>query len=222
MKQYSKCNLCGVEILDDTKVCPLCHNVLEAGNYALSRYPNVREKQKKLSLTLRILLVVWISVTAISVFLNVQIYRGWWWSVLVGGILFYPLYLIYMIAKDKGYIHRMFSATIGALILVLLIDGVTGFHGWSVDYLLPGALILVDIALLVLMIVNRRRRHSYMIFQLAVVCLGIVPLILIAVGLVQHPLFSEIAFLLTVLVFLGTLIIGGQEARQELKRRFHV
>ena len=98
----------------------------------------------------------------------------------------------------------------------------TGFYGWSVDYILPGALILVDVVLIVLMIVNHRNWHSYMVFQLLTIVIGLIPVGLVEAGVVRHPLFSECAFIACVLVFLGTLILGGTQARLELQRRFHI
>ena len=43
-----------------------------------------------------------------------------------------------------------------------------------------------------------------------------------ALHIVTHPGLSELAFGISVFLFLGTLIIGDRRARLELKRRFHV
>ncbi len=184
-------------------------------------YPDVKTKRKKIHFVLRLLIFLWLAISGILLFVNGKT-EAHWWTLLVSAVLLYPIFLLYIIEKDKGYLHRIFYLVIGAELLIVLIDVATGFHRWSVNYVLPGGMILVDVVLIVLMIVNRRNWQSYMIFQLLTIVIGAVPLLLIRLGIVTVPLFSEIAFYSAVLVFLGTLIMGGSEAHQELRRRFHV
>ena len=108
------------------------------------------------------------------------------------------------------------------MLLIILIDTFLGFSGWSVSYVLPAAIILLDLALAILMLINRRNWQSYLILQVAMVLVGIVPLVLIRIGIVTRPLVSDIAFLVTVFMFLGSMILGGRTARIEMKRRFHI
>ena len=41
-------------------------------------------------------------------------------------------------------------------------------------------------------------------------------------GWITSPVLSEIACSISILVFLGMVILGGRTARSELKRRFHI
>ena len=52
--------------------------------------------------------------------------------------------------------------------------------------------------------------------------LSMLPLVLIWMDIVTESFISWFAFAVSVLLFLGTLIIGDRRARSELKRRFHV
>ena len=47
-------------------------------------------------------------------------------------------------------------------------------------------------------------------------------ILLRALDIITHPLAIIIALDFSVLLFLGTIIIGGRRARMELKRRFHI
>ena len=100
-------------------------------------------------------------------------------------------------------------------------SAITGL-GWSVNYALPSAIILVDVGIIICMIVNRRNWQSYMMWQIFMILCSIVPVILIFTGIVTAQLFALIAFAFSLFLFLGTLIIGDRRARVELKRRFHV
>lgn len=97
-----------------------------------------------------------------------------------------------------------------------------GYHGWSVNFVLPGGLLLVDLFVLVLMFVNRRNWQSYIMLEISMIFLSAVPLILVWLGIGTETFISGFAFAVSVLLFVGTLIIGDKRARSELKRRFHV
>ena len=61
-----------------------------------------------------------------------------------------------------------------------------------------------------------------MILQILMILVALVPLVLILKGIVTHPIVSELAILSALLLFLGTLILGGRTARTELQRRFRI
>lgn len=222
------CKACKITVLDEMEYCPLCGNVVDDKKDAqrlpdhFNVYPNVLKKQRKIAGVVNLITFLWIATSIICVFINYQLDWNYKWSFIVVASMLYPLWMLRMIVKGRGYLHRIFFGVIGAILLVFFIDKMTGFHGWSVDYVLPGALILVDVVLIVLMFVNHRNWHSYMVFQLLTIVIGLIPVGLVEAGVVRHPLFSECAFIACVLVFLGTLILGGTQARLELQRRFHI
>lgn len=222
-----KCNHCGLEVVDVTDRCPLCHSILEETEEGITpqenTYPDISHKNKKIHFILRLFLFLAIVATGASVVINYSQKTDIWWCVIVGAASFYGWWMLYIISKDDaGYRARIFTGIIGAVILIVLIDAVLGFHGWSVDYVFPGAIILVDLGLILLMLINRRNWQSYMILQIAMILMGIVPLILMYTGIVTRLLVSEISFGVSIVLFLGSVILGGRTARNEMKRRFHI
>lgn len=219
----NSCRYCGVKIKDVTEHCPLCDGVLEHTEEGISTYPNVLAKNRRMNFLFRLFLFLSILVMGGCVSLNIMIRPEIWWSLIVIAALIYGLWLLYIITKDNaGYRMRILSGAAGGVIFIILTDWVLGFQGWSINYVLPAGIILVDLALLLLMLINRRNWQSYLILQIAMIVVGIIPLIFIQIHLVQHPLVSEIAFSTTVIMFLGTVILGGRTASNELKRRFHI
>ena len=75
---------------------------------------------------------------------------------------------------------------------------------------------------LVLMAVNRKNWQSYLMLQIFMVLCSIVAIILNVVHIVTDPIVSIVALNVSVILLLGTVIIGGRRARVELKRRFHI
>ena len=104
----------------------------------------------------------------------------------------------------------------------MVIDASFGFYRWSVNYVLPGTLFLINLILIILVFANRRGWSGYMIYQILMIFIGLIPFGLIKLNIVTAPVLSQIAFLSSVILFLGTLIIGGRTAVNELKRRFHL
>ena len=128
----------------------------------------------------------------------------------------------FAILGKTGYRAKITVLTLMAILIVIAIDFLVGYRGWSVNYALPSAIILVDVGIIICMIVNRRNWQSYMMWQIFMILCSIVPVILIFTGIVTAQLFALIAFAFSLFLFLGTLIIGDRRARVELKRRFHV
>ncbi len=179
-------------------------------------------KKKKIAVFFNITLFITIATFILNVFLNSILKLDMNWLYIFSASLLYVVIGLRQIATESGYIKTIFYYMIGAVALVVFIDAVTGFYGWSVNFVLPGAMLLLDLVFFVLMCANSRNWQGYMLYQIFMIVLGLIPIGLIESGIVTHPLMSEIAFLSAIIVFLGTLIIGGHNAREELKRRFHI
>lgn len=219
----SRCKQCNVEILDETERCPLCHSVLEKTVEVENMYPNVRTMTRRLALLSRIYLFVAILVEALLIYLNVLSDSEMFWSAIPGLAMLYGyLVLRYAILGKSGYKGKIIVLTLIAILMVVAIDFVVGYRGWSVNYALPSAILLVDTGILILMCINRRNWQSYMMWQIFMILCSVVPLVLYAVGIVTAPLLALLAFAFSTALFLGTLIIGDRRARTELRRRFHV
>lgn len=220
----SRCRQCNIEILDRTEVCPLCKCVIEQDEKVKNAYPNIRIRTRKLNLAVRIFLFLSIITEVLLVYLNQKYYNGIWWSIISGAGFAY----VYFMAKfavlndNAGYRAKFLTLTFFGILYVILIDCVIGYHGWSVNFVLPGGLLFIDAAIIVLMIVNRRNWQSYIMLELSMIVLSAIPLILMKFEIVTETFISGLTFAVSVLLFLGTVIIGDRRARMELKRRFHV
>lgn len=219
----SRCRQCNVEIKDETHVCPLCQCVLEVTEDVEDKYPDVRWKTRKLMLIVNIYLFCAILVSAVVIGINYGMsHRIWWSAIVVAALAYVYLVLRYAVSGQSGYKAKFIVMTAAALAFVILIDHVTGYRGWSNDYVIPATIMFIDLGIVVLMIVNKRNWQSYLLFELFMVLCGIIPLVLIWIGVIGDPIPSVVAIGSSVFLFLGTLIIGDRRARIELKRRFHV
>jgi hypothetical protein len=219
----SKCRQCNIEILDETERCPLCNSVLEGTEDLENMYPDIKVKTKRFVLFSRIYL--FIAVVTEIILINVCMLSDVQSIVyIISGLVMLFGYIVirYAIIGTSGYRAKTIVLTILAVLMLVAIDIAQGYNGWSVNYVFPAGIILVNAGILVVMAVNYKNWQSYMLQQLFMILCSIVALILCRIGIITSPILSIIAMNISVIIFLGTLIIGGRRARVELKRRFHI
>lgn len=219
----SKCRQCNIEVLDEAAHCPLCRSALEYTIELENMYPDIRVRTRKLVMFSRIYLFLVIAVEIVLI--NVSLVFDWGSIVyLISGMVFFYGYMVirYAILGKSGYIAKTVVLTALALAMLVAADFFVGYNGWSVNYVLPSGILFIDAGILVLMIINRKNWQSYMMLEIfMVICSGAV-LLLYVFGAVTSPAVSMVAFNVSLILFLGTVIIGGRRARVELKRRFHI
>ena len=220
----SRCQKCNVIILDDTDRCPLCKNVLESTDVpGVNVYPNAIGVNRRFRLLENLLLFLSIVAGCLMVAINHITDPEVAWSLVVCLILVYANAVVRMAILGKsGYMFKTLTLVILAVLMLLGIDYLTGYQGWSLDYVLPLGILLIDLTLLILTLVNRRNWQSYMMSELLTILLSIVPVVLLQMRIIHFPYMAWGSLGVSVFLFLGTLILGDQRARTELKRRFHI
>lgn len=219
----SKCRQCNIEVLDETERCPLCNTVLEPTIEVENMYPDIRVKSRKLVFFSRIYL--FLAVVIEIILLNVCLLSDVQWLVFIIcglGLLFGYIVIKYAILGTSGYIVKTVVLTVIAVIMFVAIDFSVGYNGWSVNYVLPSGILLIDAVIVFLMMINRKNWQSYLIAQIFMVICGLAAVVLSVIGIITHPTVSIVALDASVILLLGTMIIGGRRARVELKRRFHI
>jgi len=221
----AKCKNCNIEILDETDSCPLCRSILQQTEDVENMYPDVRLMMRKFTLTARIylfvalVLEVFLFVVNLITFDESQI----WWSVITGLILLYGFVVLrYAIIGKSGYKGKAILLSLIAVLSAIAIDIVTGYRGWSVDYVLPAGILFMDVVIIGCMIYNKRNWQSYMMWQILTILFSLTPIGLYIKGLEHNEYLAFLPMAASAALFLGTLIIGDRRARTELKRRFHL
>lgn len=219
----SRCRQCNIEVLDETGRCPLCDTVLDETAEMENMYPDIRVKTRKLVLFSRIylFLAVVIEIVLINICMLSDVQSLVY---IISGLVLLFGYIVvkYAILGTSGYIAKTVVLTIIAVIMFVAIDFSVGYNGWSVNYVLPSGILLIDAGILVLMVINRKNWQSYIMLQIFMVICSATAVILSVFQIITEPIVSIIALNASVILLLGTIIIGGRRARVELKRRFHI
>lgn len=219
-----KCRMCKVEILDNTDKCPLCNHVLEwDGVETEDMYPDARIVLRKNRLWENI--VLFASIVVFVLFVAVGTTDKWdiAWSFLIGlGLLYINGMMRFTFSGKSTYMFRLTFSIVFLFVLLLLADFITGWQGWGINIVYPAMVILLDLGILFRMCINRRNWYSYITALLDTAALGGLGVILYFLEVVTIPYVVFVAAGFSILVFVGTMIIGDYRARTELKRRFHI
>lgn len=220
----SKCVKCNVVIRDETERCPLCQHVLTKNDEKeADTYPDAVHATKRFRLLENLFLFVSIVAGCVVILLNQVIYPDISWGLVVILVLIYANAVMRIAVTGRtGYRFKTFGLIILAILLLLGIDYLTGYHKWSLDFVLPAGIIAADVTILVLMLVNHRNWQSYMMVQILMMLLSVIPVVLWGLGEIVFPYLVWVAVAVSVFLFLGTLILGDRKARTELKRRFYI
>lgn len=219
----AKCRKCNIEILDETSICPLCMSILEPTDEVENMYPDVRVRTRWLNLACNIYLFLALCAEAVMIYIDIRLDSPIWWSVLIGlGMLYVYLVLKYAVLGKSGYRSKIITLSILGVLLAVGADMAIGYRGWSVDYVLPSGIVIVDVVILCLMYFNRRNWQSYIMWQLFMILCSLIPAGLFIAGLEQNAYMAFLPLVLSAVIFLGTFIIGSRRARTELYRRFHI
>lgn len=220
----STCKRCQIEIADDTDVCPLCDNIItKDDSVPRSVYPDVRSRTKWMKRLVSISVYFLIVIEIVFCIINYYTYHRMSWSLVTGVCILYTiLTLVYSFNRRNSHIRKIFVQTVGTLVLMLLLDYVTGAKGWSVIYGMPCAVLLLDLVLVMLMLINFQNWQSYLLVQLFSLLVSCILLILYITNITKNPVLPWVSFGVSAIIFSFCLIVGNRKAKSELRRRFYI
>lgn len=187
-----------------------------------SMYPVIYFDINKFNTIKKIFVFILILVAAGLGFINYITYTGVVWSIIaVVGIIYFGITVTYSIMNNANLASKILVQTIGAGILLVVIDNVIGYRGWSVNYAIPGIIMFANLAIVLLMIVNPMNWQSYFMYQIAITIFSFIPLILFWVGLISQPLLASLTSGISIIILVGTIVFGDRSVKNELIRRFY-
>lgn len=186
-------------------------------------YPEVAYDVDKFKKIVNIFYLVLFALAAILAIINYATFRHTWWSAIaVASIGYAAVTIRYSLTRHANLAFKIVIQSVGAQLLLVVIDYVTGYTGWSVNYAIP-SVILFDVAAIVfLIIVNRLNWQSYFMYQIAITIFSFIPLALWAFDLINRPLMAIITVIISVAILSVTILMGDRSVKKELIRRFHL
>ena len=193
---------------------------LDEGNYPDTEYDP--GKLKRFSWLFYLVLLTTAALTGVVNAATYRLMPVCWSFLTIGAVAYVAMILRYSIMRKASLAGHLVRLSVGIQALLIIFDGINGFAGWSVNYVIPSLILFDVIAVIFLILVNRMNWQSYFMYQIALTVFSFIPLILWRAGLVTRPLLSLIAVVLSVSVLMITIILGDRSVKDELRRRFHL
>lgn len=219
----SKCFNCNIIINSSVKKCPLCHNNINISN-TTNVYPIIENNFKYHTLLYQILAFLSLLGTFISVFINVLISHKISWSLFVvcGIISFWITFITAINHHNKMYKSLFFEILI-IIIGATLWDYLTGWHEWSITYVLP----FLCVSYIILFIVNRvfingnRISKDYILYTYINSLIGLIPIYFTLRHKIEIVWPSIISIIMSISALIFLMVFNHKTITNELERRFH-
>ncbi len=223
------CPECKITVTDPVKHCPLCGadlSVSGADDKTEMSYPAFTGSAAPRS-SFPFLAKLFAFLSLIAVFSCVLI------DLLTAHRLSWSLYVVGGIAAAWGTVgaHLLTRINLNYLLLndlvvislyLILIDHLSGWNRWSVDYVIPLLYIAVMITTIVLALVFRVYWREYMLSLVAVCALGIGPLLIFLNSSSPIRFLCLGAALLAAALLIGLLFFASGKLFSEWRRRMNI
>ena len=145
---------------------------------------------------------------------------GWAWFVTAGAFCTWLMVSVAYVKRRNLLKNEMWQLVIAAVAGVLW-DVFTGWRGWSVDYLLPLASLAVICSMWVITAVQKLEVAEYMIYLLEAGAFGgVIPVILLAAGVVTVLYPSLICICVSFLMLIWLFLFKRKDMVREMQKKF--
>jgi len=213
-----------VSITGSFEKCPLCQNTLigESQN-EYETFPFVPLAKYKHNMLYRLLQLGSAAIVIASFVINWMLpHAGLWSLFVVAGVVCVWISLITAIRKRHNILKNLSYQVVIVSVLSVLWDVFTGWHGWSVDFVIPIAFVSVMAATAVLSRILKMYTDTHIIYSFLLIVYGIIPMIFVLSGLSEIILPSLVCVACSLFSFAALLIYEGRDMKEELKRRLHL
>lgn len=220
-----RCEHCGVGLPGAPRACPLCQGALTGEPDETGRaFPDLPEGGS----VIRRKLLSWIAfgtacMAAVCIAINLILPAGGGWSLFVAaGIASLWIDFGIMLKKWRNLPKSILWQVAVVSLIAYVWDRFTGFHGWSVDYVLPILCICAMIAMTVVSKIRKLHAQDYVLYLGLDCMLGLVSFVLILTGAVRVVTPSALCFASSLIFLAFLLFFEGKSVLDEIKRRTHL
>lgn len=218
------CQHCKLDVTGGHTVCPLCQGRLELTSPLDSpTFPFIDTIMNRYHFMIRLLFFLSAVLLTICFAANYLFPAPGFWSLVVAlgvGCMWASMVIV---LRKRHNIPKviLWQAVLFSLVTVAA-DGITGWHGWSLDYAVPCFFIVAILAMWAVAGILRLGLEEYLVYLLIDVGIGIIPVIFILCGWVSTALPSLLCVLASVITFIALVTFKDRAVGVEIKKRLHL
>lgn len=222
------CDKCKVNVRGIHENCPLCQRELnvEATTQEIEEreevFPYIPTIYKRHHMLFKLINFICIATSIICVALNILIGTKHWWSVFViAGVGCFWISFILLVKKRNNVLKTILYQVVSISLITVVWDYLTGWYGWSVDFVIPGIGLIDLLVLYILSKVLSREDEDGYVYVIIGEAFGLIPMIFFLFGWLNHTWPSIICITTSILFFFAGLIFKNDKTKEELSRRLH-
>jgi hypothetical protein len=218
------CPKCKVNIRGKKSCCPLCQGQLrEVEGTSDAPFPTL--KKKKISNITLFKMVTFIFIAAEIIFGTVNIQTGGEYSfigVTMLGIFAGWLTIITTLYLRNNLIKVITFEVVAAIIIDIYIDIKTGFHGWSLQWMVPGTLISLALVTIIIARVVRLRLDEYILYLIFDLIMALTQIIFIRNGMNNYTWPAVISIMVYLILLSGLIIFRFKDLKNASEKMFNM
>ena len=218
----NKCSKCDVILKTSSNICPLCHNKINLKEKN-SIYPEIKTAYHQHHILAKLSLFITMCGIIFSLLINYWVNNEISWSIFVIlGILSFWLTFSTGINRKHGFMRILFAEIISIITLSIIWDFITGFHKWSLMFVLPLICIAYTITFLIIRIFTSYTKKEYILYTYLNSLIGLIPLYFILENKLSilWPSYISVSTSIFALIFL--FIFNHHTLEAEIERRLHI
>lgn len=219
------CKKCGVTVIGKHQHCPLCQTeleIIEADDEDEDIFPEMQALYKR-NLLFKVITFVSFLLIIVSVFLNLLLSggHGWVYIIVAAACTFWVTFYI-AFRKRKNVEKAILYMEVLISFLCCLWDYFTGWHGWALDFVLPGLGMVTLVGLFIISRLMHADDDDDFIYLILGSLLGLVPLVCYALHLLHFSVPSLLCALSSIIFLAAVLIFQWERMVAEIQRRMHI
>lgn len=216
------CNKCKVSINGNKRCCPLCQGTL-LGEPSVEAYPQIEPLRYNRHFLIRLISFIAIAIAVICTFINIMIPKYGYWCIfadagILCGWITAMIGIIYRKRLTSNIMLQLFIITA----MCFIWDKFTGWHKWSIDFVLPCSCFASTVAICVISLVKKLPHSEYMVYLIINGIYGLVPLIFIVKGVLNVIYPSAICTALSIILVSAIFLFEGKSVSSEISKKMHL
>ncbi len=218
------CPKCKVSIRGKKSCCPLCQGKLSHQEGELGApFPTL--KKKKISNITFLKVVTFIFIASEIIFGTINIQTNSAYSFI--GVTMLGIFVAWITALTTMYLRNNLIKVITwevfvAIVVDIYIDKKTGFHGWSVNWMVPGTLIGLAIATFIIAGVLKLRLDEFILYLVLDLIMALIQIVFIKNGMNTFSWPAVISIMVYLVMISGLLIFRFNDLVHASKKFFNM
>lgn len=224
-QKINYCSECHVFVDPGLAHCPLCKKQLTQTPEENGLYPDVSEQHYVDRHTFWGELLVFLTFLFIggSIVINLAVWNGIPWFLAVAAPLLYVWVMVRITLFSDMYAGtKALFQILGVMGMMLAYDFVSGWHGWSCEYILPLVLVAGIVYIDVYSYIYKSYWRDNLVYAIVFVAIGFLPFIFYFTGVTHAVVPMVLSTVASGLTVLGILRFTVNYFKTEMKKRFHI